>query len=388
MGRKMKLFIIFLVIVTAISFWRLTRPRVPADPQAAAEIENYIDALISKSSPPGLSVSVVKDGKVVYQRGFGWADGPKRLPASADTVYHWWSMTKVPTAIAILQLHDAGLLDIDDPVNDHLPFFRVESKGEHAPPITIRQLLRHTSGLKDTVPAMIGWVHYEDVVYSQTDLLKQHLPDYNQLRFLPDEKAAYSNLGYMVLGAVIESASGERYEDYIREHVLTPLGMEDTGFLYTDQISGRIAAGSHPIASLYTPLLPFLLDMKPLVRERQGALFWFNPLYIDVTPSTGLIGSVDEAALLARALLARSELLSPESHRLLLPQGAGPTGRPLGWAEFNTAGRLWVQHSGGGPGFATVMRLYPDENLGIVIMANNTDLPREELVGAFADLDW
>jgi len=192
----------------------------------------------------------------------------------------------------------------------------------------------------------------------------------------------------MVLGAVIESVTGEPYEDYIREHVLTPLSMENTGFLYPGQMSGKVAAGSHPIASVYTPLLPFLLDMKPLIREREGAQFWFNPLYIDVTPSTGLIGSVDEAVLLARALLARSELLSPESHRLLLPQGSGPTGRPLGWAEYSTDGRLWVQHSGGGPGFATVMRLYPDENLGIVIMANNTDLPREELVGAFADLDW
>jgi len=186
----MKLFVIFLVLVTLISIWRLTRPRPPVDPGSAEEIENYIAALISRSSPPGLSVSVVKDGEIVYQKGFGWADRPARLPATDGTVYHWWSMTKVPTAVAILQLNDAGMLDIDDPVSSYLPFFQVEFKGEPAPPITIRQLLRHTSGLPDTVPAMIGWVHYEDVIYSQTSLLKQHLPRYNQLRFLPDEKAA------------------------------------------------------------------------------------------------------------------------------------------------------------------------------------------------------
>lgn len=384
----MKLIVIFLVLGMIISISKLAQPRIPVDPDSIADVENHISALVSRSNPPGLSVSVVKDGQIVYQRGFGWADGPAELPAGTDTVYHWWSMTKVPTAIAVLQLHDAGVLDIDDPISRYLPFFQVELNGKPAPPITIRQVLRHTSGLPDTIPAMIGWVHYEDVIYSQTDLLQEHLPKYNQLRFSPDDKAAYSNLGYMVLGAVIESASGERYEEYIQKHILIPLGMENTAFLYTHQMSGRVAAGSHPILSFYTPLLPFLLDMKPLIREREAARLWFNPLYIDVTPSTGLIGSVNEAALLARALLSRSDLLNPQSHRLLLPQGPDPTGRPLGWAQYNTTDRLWVQHSGGGPGFATIMRLYPDENLGIVIMANNTNLPREKLVDAFADLDW
>ena len=125
-----------------------------------------------------------------------------------------------------------------------------------------------------------------------------------------------------------------------------------------------------------------------MIREREGGLFWFNPVYVDVTPSTGLIGSTDEAALLAIALLERTEMLSSESHELLLPTGSDPTERPLGWASFSTSDRLWVQHSGGGPGFATIMRLYPEENLGIVIMSNSTNLPREALADAFASLEW
>ncbi|HEY5729292.1 MAG TPA: serine hydrolase, partial [Anaerolineales bacterium] len=112
------------------------------------------------------------------------------------------------------------------------------------------------------------------------------------------------------------------------------------------------------------------------------------PFYIDATPSTGLIGSANEAALIAKALLLQTDLLRPETHLLLRPSGTTLTERPLGWAEYNMDSRLWVQHSGGGPGFATVMRLYPDEDLGIVIMANNTDLPREKLIDAFASLDW
>jgi len=116
--------------------------------------------------------------------------------------------------------------------------------------------------------------------------------------------------------------------------------------------------------------------------------YWFNPLYLDITPSSGLLGSVNDTALLAEALLSQSNLLSLESHKLLLPTGTNSTERPLGWAEYDMSSRLWVQHSGGGPGFATVMRLYPKDGLGIVIMANNTNLPREKLIDAFASLDW
>jgi len=372
------------IIVLAIA----SHPRIPNNASAVTEIESYIEKSVARNKPPGISVVVVKNGELVYSKAFGYADGPAKITASTDTVYHWWSMTKVPTAIGILQLHDAGEVDIDDPVENYLPFFQVTLDGEPAPPITIRQLMRHTSGLPDTIPAMIGWVHYEDIVYDQTSLLQKNLPQYNQLKFVPDSKAAYSNLGYMVLGAVIEKVSGMGYEEYIQGNILKPLGMNNTAFLYTTQMEGKIAAGSHPIPSIYTPLLPFLLDTNPLIKEREGTQYWFNPFYIDVTPSTGLIGSASDAALLAQALLSQSNILTPESHSLLYPRGTAITERPLGWAEYNMAGRLWLQHSGGGPGFATVMRLYPKENLGIVIMANNTDLPREKLVDAFASLDW
>lgn len=365
-----------------------SRPRLSTNPSSVTEIENYIEKSVARNTPPGISIVVIKNEEIVYNKAFGYADGPAKIPAAMDTVYHWWSMTKIPTAIAILQLHDAGKLNIDDPVSDYLPFFQVTLDGKPAPPITIRQLLRHTSGLPDTIPAMIGWVHYEDVVYDQTHLLQKHLPQYNQLKFKPDSKAAYSNLGYMVLGAVIEKVSEMRYEDYIKENILKPLGMANTDFLYTPQMEVKIAAGSHPLMSIYTPLLPSLLDTKLLIRERDGMQYWFNLLYLDVTPSSGLLGSVNDAALLAEALLSQSNLLSLESHKLLLPTGTNSTERPLGWAEYDMTSRLWVQHSGGGPGFATVMRLYPKDGLGIVIMANNTNLPREKLVDAFASLDW
>jgi CubicO group peptidase (beta-lactamase class C family) len=361
---------------------------LPKNPASLIQVENYIRNLIERGQPPGLSAVVVKDGKIIYCKAFGWADSPKKLPASPNTRYHWWSMTKVATAVAILQLQDAGLLNIDDPIREHLSFFHVYLDDKPAPAITIRQVLRHTSGLPDTIPAMLGWVHYEDDIYPQTDLLRKHLPSFNQLKFHPDSKSAYSNLGYAVLGAIIEKVRGIPYEKYIQDHILTPLGMTQTGFLYSPEMVDQIAAGSHPIFNIYTPMLPLLLNMRSLVRQRDGLQLWFNNLYLDMTPPSGLIGPVKDAAKLVNALLMESDILSYESHTMLKPQGIKPIERPLGWAEFNEENRLWLQHSGGGPGFATVMRIYPEENLGIVIMANNTNLPRERLVEAFAHLDW
>jgi CubicO group peptidase (beta-lactamase class C family) len=294
----------------------------------------------------------------------------------------------VPTAVAVLQLHDQGLLDLDDPVSNHLDFFQATLDGRPAPPISIRQLLRHTSGLPDPVPAIIGWVHHEEAILNQTQLVRQHLPAYSELKFAPDTDTAYSNMGYMVLGAVVEAVTGQDYESYVREKVLDPLGMQQTGFLYSEIPGAAAAAGSHTLASMYSPILPFLLDLDELVRERRGARWWFNPVYLDVTPSSGLIGSASDAALLAAALLQPGSLLSPESQALLLPQGPSPTKRPLGWAEYNLTGRPWVQHQGGGPGFAALMRLYPEENLGIILMANSTHLPSNQLAEAFASLPW
>lgn len=385
----MKFFIVLiLVLALLVGLAVAARPRLPSNPASLSEVETAIDKMVRKNQPPGLSVSVVKDGQVVYSRGFGWADRPLKIPAALETVYHWWSMTKIPTALAVLLLAEEGKISLDDPVSQYLPFFEAELKGEPTPEITIRQLLRHTSGLPDPTPDIVGWVHYEHQIYNQTELVRQHYPKYNRLKFAPDSEASYTNFGYMLLGAVIEAASGQSYEDYIRTQILDPLGLTKTGFLYSPEMEGLAAAGSQPLVHFYTPLLPFFLDTRELVREREGGLLWFNPVYVDVTPSTGLIGSVDEAVLLAAALLERTELLTSESHDLLLPTGSNPTERPLGWAVFSTSDRLWVQHSGGGPGFATVMRLYPEENLGIVIMSNSTDLPRSALADAFASLEW
>ena len=123
---------------------------------------------------------MVKDGHLVYNQAFGMADTPKGKAATVNTVYHWWSMTKIPTAIAILQLHERGQLQLDDAVVEYLPWFSVQYPAPTSQQITLRHLLNHSSGLPDTVPAMIGWVHYDDETRSQTELVKRHLSSFDK----------------------------------------------------------------------------------------------------------------------------------------------------------------------------------------------------------------
>lgn len=387
----MKTFWIILLIVVVtfiIVLIVVSPPKTPASVADIAELEGYLERLVEENIPPSLSVVIVKNNAVVYSKAFGMADGLNQVPATPDTVYHWWSITKVPTAIAIMQLAEQGKLDLDDPVSNYLSFFEVEYPSENSEAITIRQLLSHTSGLSDFIPAMIGWVHYQDEILNQTELLKQHLPNYNKLKYEPGSDGAYTNLGYLVLGAVIEEVSGKSYESYIYEHVLQPMGMQNTDFLYSADLGDQEAIGSQPLVNIFTPMLPFFLDMEEVIVEREGVIWWLERVYIDVTPSTGLIGSSQEAAMLMLAFLGDNDMLSEESKLSMLPSGSQLDERPLGWAEFELGDRPWVQHQGGGPGFATIMRLYPEENLGIVIMSNGTQLKGVQLVELFTSLSW
>jgi CubicO group peptidase (beta-lactamase class C family) len=385
--------LIILMITGSVLF--ILAPHPPATPtkvENVVELESFLNRLVRSGNPPGLSVVVVQNGEIVYINAFGFADVPEEKKTQPGTVFHWWSMTKIPTAIAIMQLRELGKLDIEDAVTDYLPWFEVKYPPGASPDITIQNLLQHTSGLPDTIPTMIGWVHYDDSIRDQTRIVKTHLPEFNTLKFEPGSKAVYSNFNYMVLGAVIESVSGQTYESYIAEHILQPLGMSRTGFVYTPAMAEYESAGSLPVVHFYSPLLPALLDTSELIRERQGKILWLNRVYIDATPSTGLIGPSTDVARLLMAYLNRGSLdgnriLNPESVSLL-NETTPINGHGLGWSVGVYNNVSYLEHAGGGPGFATIMRLYPESNTGMAILANGTDLDREGLMDLLAKVNW
>jgi D-alanyl-D-alanine carboxypeptidase len=392
--KKMLIILVIAILVLGAGLYAFA-PHAPATPKQVKDqeaLEAYLDQLTASGNPPGVSVVVVKDGKLVYNKAFGYADGPRRIKAAPETIYHWWSMTKIPTAIAVMQLREEGKLNLDDEVTKYLPWFKVNYPSEASTAIKIRHLLQHTSGLPDSVPSMAGWVHYSDETYNQTEVLKKHLPEFNTLKFEPGTKAIYSNVNYMVLGAVIEAVSGQTYESFVVENILQPLGMLQTGFVMSPDMAEHEAAGTLAIVHPYTPLLPVLLDPKTLIRERGGKLFWLNRFYIDATPSTGLIGSAPDVARFMIAYfndgtLDGKSILRPESISMLA-ETVPVDSRGLGWAVGETNGERYLEHMGGGAGFATTMRLYPASGLGVAILSNGTELDRTGLADLLHSLDW
>jgi CubicO group peptidase (beta-lactamase class C family) len=404
-----------LVVVVGVAYVTLF-PRTlkpPREVDSLAELEAYLDDLAGHNpdSPPGLSLVVVKDGEIVYQKGFGMADGPRNIPATADTVYNTWSMVKPMTALAILQLYEQGRLNIDDPVVDTLPFFDVEYPAESSETVTIRHLLNHSSGLRNNVPEVLSWIHFDgDPEWNQTELLKEKLPDYAKLGYEPGSKGVYTNVGYMVLAAIIEAASGQTYQQYMLDHIFEPLGMEQTSWTYTEATISRKAAGSSPTVDYQALMLPLLIDRgkrRALTREKVDGVTWFNRVYTDQKGPTGPISAATDVARFVMAFLNEGEL---DGHRILSEESVavmtneshvlpGNTSEAASYKDYDQMyhGLGWyvvknhtffLAHSGGGPGFASDMRLYPDRELGMVIIANGTYLPRREILDLVASLDW
>jgi D-alanyl-D-alanine carboxypeptidase len=170
---------------------------------------------------PGIAVGIVHNGELIWGKGYGFADLEKRTPVTLDTRFRIASITKSFTAAAIMQLRDAGKLRLDDPVRQSVPWFDLRYEG--APEITIRHLLTHTSGL----PRDASIAHWTDNVFQSWDEVIRTTRE-RRPTMPPEQDFSYSNLGYSLLGAVIENVSGEDWEGYIQRHILDPLGMNNT----------------------------------------------------------------------------------------------------------------------------------------------------------------
>jgi CubicO group peptidase (beta-lactamase class C family) len=344
-----------------------------------------IEAVVRADRIPGLSVAVVLDGRVRWLRGFGVADLATGAPATAQTGYMWFSMTKIVTATAALRLSERGSLDLDAPVTEYFPPFAVVRQPR---PVTVRHLLSHSSGLANPIP--IRWVHAadrtgpDDLSFVET-LLARH----RRLRFAPGTRAAYSNLGYVVLGEVIAAACNQTFRPAVHDLVLKPAGMLHTGFTYEEGGEGLAATGHQRLPAVFSPLVRAILPVG-LLGPRRGPFLTYRPFYVNGAAYGGLIGSVDDVARFALLHLGGGTI---DGTRLLSPRTTAAMREPtprggrydfgLGWSR--PAGRrdgpAFVQHLGGGSGFFTMIRLYPDEGLAVCLMGNTTRYDHESITG-------
>ncbi|MCP4396730.1 MAG: beta-lactamase family protein [bacterium] len=362
-------------------------------PATVEEFEAYANSVV-EALPPGLSIVIAANGAVAYANGFGVADGPLAMAATPDTVYPWASMTKIATVTAIMQLYEQGRLDLDDPVADYLDYFPADY------PITVRQLLDHSAGLSDPLELVLQKFNLDGEPKPDPDeAARTYYAQFAGPMFEPGSESAYANMNFLTLGEIVAAISGQSYIEYVREHILGPLGMTQTDFTYSEAMIANAAAGAIPATQTENMVTALdqargLGDGADFIRETGEQFSWMNRYNI-FAPWGGLIGPATDVMRFAQMHLNGGELdgvriLSPESVALMqerqLSTAGNPLGRGLGWEIANDTERLSVQHSGSGAGVQALMRLYPNEGVAVVLMSNAVGYEEETVVDAAANV--
>lgn len=331
----------------AFSVALLAGPALAAPP-SPAETQKRMDALLTETyqpGAPGMAAIVVKDGKPVLRRAIGMANIELGVPLKPDMVFRLGSITKQFTAVAILMLVNEGKVALDDEITKFLPDYPVQGQK-----ITVEHLLTHTSGIR-SYTEMASWPplwRKDFTVAELIDLFKNE-----PMTFKPGEKYAYNNSGYILLGAIIEKASGKTYAEFIQQRIFTPLGMKHSYYGETEPlIPGRVAG--YQVSAKGTVNAPYLSMTQPYA-------------------AGSLLSSVDDLALWNASL--STEKLLP---RALLDKAWTPyklndgstSGYGYGWQMWTYRGHRVVEHGGGIHGFSTAGFSLPDDKLYVSVLTN------------------
>jgi D-alanyl-D-alanine carboxypeptidase len=332
------------------------------------------EALLTRqinTATPGIQYLVLDKQRAVFEFVGGWADIRNRKPMGLDTTLMAYSMTKTFTAVAILQLMEQGKLELDDQVCRYLPGC------PYPETITIRQLISHTSGVPNPIP--LRWVHLAAAHqrFDERAALAKVLKDNPRLSFKPGTKYAYSNIGYWLLGSIIEAATNQAYIDYVSDHVLKPLGLEprQIGFVIPDPLNH--AKGYLGKYSMMNLLKGFLTEGN-LWGDYEGKWLEVASHYVNGPAFGGLIGGVRSfGRFLQDQLRESSILLGPAGKELLFTEQKTSDGRSLGmtlgWHIRELQGVPYFLKEGGGGGFHGEMRLYPTRQFASVVLVNSTE---------------
>ena len=342
-----------------------------------------IDVILKKEieevrTPSVQYIHFNKDSIIHYFQG-GLADIKNGIAVDDTTTYHAFSVTKTFTALAVLQLAEQNKIDIDRPVINCLPDF------PYSKHIAIRQLLTHTAGIPNPIP--LNWIHLvnEDATFDRNKFFKEIISKNHKVKSKLNEKYAYSNLGYVLLGWLIEKVSGVRYEQYINTSIISKLGIgtNELGFVIADP--AKHAIGYHKRMSLSNLILGFFIDKKKYMDKSEGKWTPFKPFYVNGTSYGGLIGTPGAFMKYIQALLQQdSKLLSAGYREMLLTRNYLKsdieTSMCLSWFAGQLNGKTYFTHAGGGGGYYCEIRVYPEQALGSVIMFNRTGMRDERFL--------
>ena len=333
-----------LILVLGLASLATAQPAKAPGENLAATINELLTQTY-KPDEPGAAVIVVKDGKVLFRKGYGMANLELGVPVEPDMVFRLGSLTKQFTAVGILMLAEQGKLSLSDEITRFLPDY--PTKGHK---ITVEHLLNHTSGIKSytSMPEWLPLWRKDTTVKELIDLFKDQPMD-----FAPGEKWSYNNSGYFLLGAIIEKASGQTYQDFVEKNIFAPLGMKHSYYDNTSRIIPRRVTGYSKGSEGY---------------RNAAYLSMFQPF-----AAGSLISSVDDLALWDAALYS-DKLVKQESLKRAWTASLLTNKRPAhygyGWALSSYQDRTLIEHSGGINGFATYAVRVPEERTYVAILTN------------------
>ena len=366
MKKIISLLMLAVILVTACKASPIPTP-VPTVTAAGADpfdaVRAHIERLVAEGEVPSMAVAVARDGKIIWEEGFGLADRKKNIPATEHTPYPLASISKPLTATGLMILVERGLVNLDNPINDYLGEAKLRARVGDAAEATVRRVASHTAGLP------LHSQHFYDDEPHRPPPMDETIHRYGNLVTAPGERYQYSNLGYGLLGYAISRVSGESYADFMREELFAPLGMDHTSV----HVGPGLEEGQ---AVKYTP---DGLVVPPYDSDSPGAsaiyssahdLVRFAMFHLgnDLPPGGDL--QPEQKGIINDAAIDTMQNPSPET---------GPTrdweregsGYGIGWFIGVTEDGLRViQHSGGTVGVSTVLALVPEENLAVAVLSN------------------
>ena len=337
-------------------------------------LERVLDALVMRWGIPGLGIGIVEGGEIVFARGFGVQSLETQAPVTPGSIFGVASVSKCFVATAIMQLVEQGQIELDTPIVRYLPYFRLAD--ERCAHITIRQILSHTSGMPDMdeneYAELVSHPEYDD------GAAERYVRSLGQRKLVgaPGERFAYSNIGYNVLGDLISKISGQTFEDYMKEHVLLPAGMQDSTFFFPETARERLAV-PHVRAPemIVNPLYPY--------HRADAPASFLHSTVVDMCHWS--ITCLNGGAFNAK------RILSPEKYALMWTPVAPRSYPPfyehagLGWTLGNYQGVKTVSHGGGGFGWTDFLILLPEKQCAGVILCNEESTARELTILAVVD---
>jgi CubicO group peptidase (beta-lactamase class C family) len=371
----------FLFLLFAVALAMTSRAdaqhRAHPSPQAAAAWRAFVerfDAYARADSVVGASVLVLESGGMVAHHEYGFADRSHEERVDEGTIYHWASITKTLTAVAIMQLRDRHLLTLDDRITRSVPELRaVHDSFGSMDDITLRMLLSHSAGFQNpTWPYRTGnpWEPFEPTHWEQ---LVAMMP-YQQLEFAPGSRYGYSNPGFIYLARVLEQLTGDPYEGYIYKNLFMPLGMTASYFGMTPSHLAAHRANNYTVqrdVSGRETVVDNGRDFDPGITIPNGG--WNAPLSDVARWVSFLAGARRNDAVLSRATLL--EMWQP-----LYPADNDSPGDSVGLSFFllHRDGARFVGHTGHQAGFRSFFYLNPETGAAVIAAFNTTNDARGE----------